>query len=65
MDKLRKRIFFSGKNTEKNDEASQTHQEFYYEGQNVNNRIVKEEYEEVKKKEIKRNRFFANYNMFF
>ncbi|MDR2914891.1 MAG: hypothetical protein LBV74_08690 [Tannerella sp.] len=65
MDKLRKIIFFSGRNTEKNDAASQAHQEFYCEGQNINDPIVKEEREEVKKKETKKSRFFANYNMFF
>ncbi len=66
MDKLRKRMFFSGKNAGK-DEAARAHQEFYCEGQKVNDQIAKEEPEEVKKKEkeTKRSRFFANYNVFF
>lgn len=67
MDKLfKKRSFFSGNTTEKNDANLQMHQEIYYEGQNTNGQnAVKEEQEEVIMKEKKRGRFFANYNMFF
>lgn len=65
MDKLfKKRGFFSGNISEKNDAKSQMHQEFYSEGQHVNGQNVKEE-QEVIMNEKKKGRFFANYNMFF
>lgn len=66
MDRMRRKIFFSGNNTEKNNETQRLQEEIVYEGQIVNERIVKEEQEEeVKVKENRKSRFIANYNMFF
>jgi hypothetical protein len=67
MDKLRRKTFFSGSNTEKNNGSSKMQEEIVYEGQIVNDCIVREEQTNVgaKTKENKKNRFFANYNMFF
>jgi hypothetical protein len=68
MDKLlKRRSFFSDNSTEKGGVCFETHPhlEIYCEGQNVNSQNVKEEHEIVIMKENKKNRFFANYNMFF
>ncbi|MDR0699466.1 MAG: hypothetical protein LBG28_09675 [Tannerella sp.] len=69
MDKLlKRRSIFSGNITEKIDADFRTHphQEIYCEGQNVNGQNIKEEeHDVVIMKEKKKNRFFANYNMFF
>ena len=55
--------FFSGGYAEKNNEVQPT-DNLYYEGQNVNDCMIREEQEEVKK-ESKKKHFLANYNMFF
>jgi hypothetical protein len=62
---LRKRIFFSGNSKEKEDTGFRGYQEFYCEGQNVNDHNVREEHGFVIMKENRISRFFANYNMFF
>ena len=49
---------------ETNGSTSEVGQEVYYEGQNVNDLVEKEEQEEVIKGKKKKN-FIANYNMFF
>jgi hypothetical protein len=60
---LNKRSFLSGSSMEKEDINSQIHQEFYCEGQNVNDPNVKEEQEDIMTKEI--SCFHAHYNTFF
>ncbi len=65
MDKLvKKTVFFSGNTPEKKDTKPQTHQDFFSEGQDVNDPNVKEEQEMTTKEKNKRH-FVANYNMFF
>ena len=58
-----KKSFFSGGKAEKKNEMHLAGN-IYYEGQNVNNCVTREEREDVKK-ENKKKRFLANYNMFF
>jgi hypothetical protein len=66
MDKpLNKKDFFSGSSMEKKGVNSQAHQEFYYEGQNVNAQNVKEEQEFLIMKEKRIKCFHAHYNTFF
>ncbi|MDR2773833.1 MAG: hypothetical protein LBC19_03655 [Tannerella sp.] len=68
MDKLLKRSFFPGNNTGKVDAGfgMHPHREIYCEGQDVNgHNVSEEEHDIVITKEKKKNRFFANYNMFF
>ena len=49
---------------EAKDSTSETGQEVYYEGQNVNDLVEQEEQKEIIKGKKKKN-FIANYNMFF
>lgn len=68
MDKLlNRRGFFFGNSTEKDDAGFGTHpyREIYCEGQDVNSQNTKEEQDVATMREKRKNRFVANYNMFF
>jgi len=65
MDKLKRKNIFSDSREKSNETPPESHHDFYYEGQNVNDFIEKEEHEEVRVKESKKKLFSAMYNMFF
>lgn len=66
MDKpFKKRNFFSGNNMEREGAGFRMSQEFYYEGQSVNDHNVWEEQDIIIMREKRTARFSANYNMFF